>query len=79
MIPKHLAFTYQIKKGEGPLYQIPLNLLFSGEFAAVALGTSRAAIDHAIERCSRKINRFTKETIQHDSETQDVIGHAEAI
>ena len=79
MIPKHLAFTYQIKKGEGPLYQIPLNLLFSGEVATVAQGTSRAAIDHAIERCSRKINRFTKETIQHDSATQDVIGHAEAI
>ena len=46
MIPKYLAFTYQIKQGVGPLYQIPLNLLFAGEFADVALGTSRAAIEH---------------------------------
>ena len=78
LVPKHLAFTYTVKEGEAPLYQIPLNLLFAGGFAAVALGTSRAAIDQAIERCSVKIKHFAKESMRQGSATQDVIGQTEA-
>ena len=78
LVPKHLTFAYENKGGEFPLYQIPLNLLFAGGFAAVALGTSRAAIDQAIERCSRKIKGFAKQPMQQESSTRDVIGQAEA-
>lgn len=77
-VPEQMAFAYEIRTGDPPLYQIPLNLLFAGGFAAVALGTSRAAIDHAITRSQSKIKRFAKEAMQLDSTTQEVIGHAEA-
>ncbi len=79
LIPEHLAFAYEIREGEAPLYQIPLNLLFAGGFAAVALGTSRTAIDEAINRCRSKIKRFAKKTMLEDPATQGVIGQAEAI
>ena len=77
-IPERLAFPYEIRKDDPPLYQIPLNLLFAGGFAAVALGTSRTAIDRAIELCKTKIKRFTKVAMHLENATQDKIGQAEA-
>ena len=77
-IPDRLVFAYEIREDDPPLYQIPLNLLFAGGFAAVALGTSRTAIDRAIELCKTKIKRFTKDAMHLDNATQDKIGQAEA-
>lgn len=77
-VPAEHAFEYQVRKEDPPLYQIPMNLLFAGGFAAVALGVSRAAIDFAVERCRRKIKRFAQKAMQEDTATQDVIGRAEA-
>ena len=77
-VPKEHAFSNQITGKDVPLYQIPLNLLFAGGFAAVALGISRAAIDFGVQRSKSKIKRFEKDALQHNQAAQDTIGRAEA-
>ena len=77
-VPKTHVFEYAVRKEDPAIYQIPLNLLFAGGFAAVALGVARSAIDFTIERCKTKIRRFERTTMEQGTATQDVIGRAEA-
>lgn len=78
-IPGGYAFEQVIREPDSPLYQIPLNLLFAGGFASVALGVCEAAMEFSLERTKTKIRRFDQDSMQHDATTQDAIGRAEAI
>ncbi len=77
-VPASRVFEYTIFDDDPPLYQITLNLLFAGGFAAVALGNTRAAIDFARQRTLEKVKRFDRETLAQDTATQDILGRSEA-
>jgi alkylation response protein AidB-like acyl-CoA dehydrogenase len=78
-IPRSHTVAIEIRPDDPPLYQIPMNLLFAGGFAAVALGVSRAALDFTEARLQKKIKRFDKHTMNQDTLTQDRIARAEAL
>ncbi len=73
------AIAIEVRPQDPPLYQIPMNLLFAGGFAAVALGVSRAALDFTEERLRKKIKRFDKQAMNQDWITQDQVAKAEAL
>jgi len=77
-VPEDFTLSYQAQSQGVSNYQIPLNLLFAGGFAAVALGVSRAALNFAITRCQHKVKRFDRETLAANAAVQMQIGETEA-
>lgn len=63
----------------GPLYRLPLNLMFACGFGSVALGIARSALDAAIELCADKTPAFRRKTLRDESHVQMDLGRAEAL
>lgn len=63
----------------GPLYVIHPVLLFGASFATIALGVARASLKIAIELAAAKTPTLDKALLQNQSNTQRLIGEAEAI
>ncbi len=78
-VPTEMAFGYGLKPNSLPLYQLPTNLLFACGFGAVALGVARGALDAAIERARKKVQRFHRNTISENETNQIHIGRTEAV
>lgn len=64
---------------EGPLYVMPMLLLFASGFACTALGVARAALDATIELSGGKRPRLDRNLLRDKSVVQREIGRAEAI
>ena len=62
----------------GPLYVIPLTLMFAGGFASGALGVARGALKAAIEVAGGKTPRSEANLLRDRSSVQQQIGRAEA-
>lgn len=63
----------------GPLYVIPMNLLFSCGFAAVALGVARSALDSVLELCGSKRPRSVRSILRDQPVVQRQVGEAETV
>ena len=63
----------------GPLYVIPMTLLFAAGFASGALGVARGALEAAIELAGGKTPRSEASLLRDKSAVQGQIGRAEAI
>ena len=64
---------------EGPLYVMPMLLLFASGFACTALGVARSALDAAVELAGGKRPRLDRDLLRDKSIVQREIGKAEAI
>ena len=64
---------------EGPLYVIPMLLLFASGFACTALGVARSALNAAVELAGGKRPRFDQNLLRDKPIVQREIGRAEAI
>ena len=64
---------------EGPLYVMPMLLLFASGFACTALGVARSALDAAIELAGGKRPRLDRNLLRDKPIVQREIGRAEAI
>jgi alkylation response protein AidB-like acyl-CoA dehydrogenase len=64
---------------EGPLYVMPMLLLFASGFACAALGVARSALNAAIELAGGKRPRLDRNLLRDKSVVQREIGKAEAI
>ena len=64
---------------EGPLYVMPMLLLFASGFACTALGVARSALDAAIELAGGKRPRLDQNLLRDKPIVQREIGRAEAI
>ena len=64
---------------EGPLYVMPMLLLFASGFACTALGVARSALDAAIELAGGKCPRLDRDLLRDKPIVQREIGRAEAI
>ena len=63
----------------GPLYVLPMSLLFASGFACVALGVARAGLDSAIEIAGGKRPDLGKDLLRDKPVVQRQIGQAEAV
>lgn len=63
---------------DGPIYLIPVNLLFACGFAMVAIGNARSALDAAIELAGAKTPRGTPGVLREQAMAQMQVGRAEA-
>ena len=63
----------------GPLYCVPIMLLFAAGFATVAFGSARAALDAAIDLIKTKVEMLEDDTLRDRSTTQRSVAEAEAI
>ncbi|MEM8769861.1 MAG: acyl-CoA dehydrogenase family protein, partial [Pseudomonadota bacterium] len=61
----------------GPLYRIPVALVFAVSFGAVALGNARAGLDAAIDLAQGKVPGYSSTTVRDDPDMQAFIGEAE--
>ena len=75
----HSYPTTATSREPGPLYVMPITLLFCSGFATVALGAARAGLDAAIELAIGKTQDGQKAAIRHQSTTQRMVGQAEAV
>ena len=64
---------------EGPLYVMPMLLLFASGFACTALGVARSALNAAVELAGGKHPRFDQNLLRDKPIVQREIGRAEAI
>ena len=64
---------------EGPLYVMPMLLLFASGFACTALGVARTALDAAVELAGGKRPRLDQNLLRDKPIVQREIGRAEAI
>ena len=64
---------------EGPLYVMPMLLLFASGFACTALGVARTALNAAIELAGGKRPRLDRNLLRDKAIVQREIGKAEAI
>ena len=64
---------------EGPLYVMPMLLLFASGFACTALGVARSALDATIELAGGKRPRLDRNLLRDKPIVQREIGRAEAI
>ena len=53
-VPAARTFVPETPHEEGPIYVIPMSLLFAAGFATVALGVARSGLDAAIELATVK-------------------------
>ena len=63
----------------GPIYKIPISLLFACGFGCVALGVARSGLDSVIELSHTKRPQFGKLTLAQDPVVQSKIGLAEGL
>lgn len=63
----------------GPVYKIPISLLFACGFGCVALGVARSGLDSVIELSHTKKPQFGKLTLAQDPVVQSKIGLAEGL
>ncbi len=78
-VPQDRAYKQSDEPREsGPLYVIPLTLMFAGGFASGALGVARHALDEAIEVAGGKTPRSEAHILRDKSSVQGHIGRAEA-
>ncbi len=61
----------------GPLYRIPVALVFAVSFGAVALGNARAGLDAAIDLAQGKVPGYSSSTVRDDPDMQAFIGESE--
>ena len=79
-VPNSRAFNPSVRpREEGPLYVMPMILLFASGFASVALGVARAALDAAITLAGSKRPRGMGDLLRDKPVTQREIGKAEAV
>ena len=64
---------------DGPLYGIPITLLFASGFSTVALGIARASLATAINLAGSKIPGRATRLLRDEPTTQRLIGEAEGI
>ena len=76
-VPAVRTFIPETPREEGPLYVIPMSLLFAGGFATVALGVARSGLNAAIELAT--VKRTDLGLLGDSAITQRNIGRAEAI
>lgn len=74
----HTFFWSQKPWDDGPLYAIPMTLIFCSGFGCVALGVARAGLDAAIELGTKKRAEREGSLLRDKSTFQLVIGQAEA-
>ncbi len=73
--------TFRFNTGslvQGPLYRLPINLMFASGFAAVALGNARSALDATLALLSDKRPVFESAQVRDRSSVQLDIARAEA-
>ena len=70
------SFVPERPREEGPLYVIPMGLLFAGGFATVALGVARSGLNAAIELAT--VKRTDLGLLMDSPTTQREIGRVEA-
>ena len=63
----------------GPIYKIPISLMFACGFGCVALGVARSGLDSVIELSHSKKPQFGKLTLAQDPVVQGKIGLAEGL
>ena len=63
----------------GPIYKIPISLMFACGFGCVALGVARSGLDSVIELSHTKKPQFGKLTLAQDPVVQSKIGLAEGL
>ncbi len=64
---------------QGPIYKIPISLMFACGFGCVALGVARSGLDSVIELSHTKKPQFGKLTLAQDPVVQSKIGLAEGL
>ena len=79
-VPNNRTFNLSnAPREEGPLYVMPMLLLFASGFACTALGVARTALDAAIELAGGKRPRLDQNLLRDKPIVQREIGRAEAI
>jgi len=63
----------------GPVYGIPITLLFASGFSTVALGIAKASLGTAMDLAEIKIPGRASRLLQDEPTTQRIIGEAQAI
>ena len=63
----------------GPLFVVPIVLLFACGFAAVAVGLARAALDDALALARSKTARFSRTALKADPHVLEQVGRAETL
>ena len=76
-VPAVRTFVPETPHEEGPIYVIPMSLLFAAGFATVALGVARSGLDAAIELAA--VKRTDLGLMADSPITQRDIGRAEAV
>ncbi len=76
-VPAIRTFVPETPHEEGPIYVIPMSLLFAAGFATVALGVARSGLDAAIELAT--VKRTDLGLLADSPITQREIGRAEAV
>ncbi len=64
---------------DGPVYGIPITLLFASGFSTVALGIAQASLGTAMDLAEIKIPGRASRLLQDEPTTQRIIGEAQAI
>jgi alkylation response protein AidB-like acyl-CoA dehydrogenase len=64
---------------DGPVYGIPITLLFASGFSTVALGIAKASLGTAMDLAEIKIPGRASRLLQDEPTTQRIIGEAQAI
>jgi alkylation response protein AidB-like acyl-CoA dehydrogenase len=64
---------------DGPVYGIPITLLFASGFSTVALGIAKASLGTAMDLAEIKIPGRASSLLQDEPTTQRIIGEAQAI
>ena len=64
---------------DGPVYGIPITLLFASGFSTVALGIAQASLGTAMDLAAIKIPGRASSLLQDEPTTQRIIGEAQAI
>ena len=78
-VPESHTFFWSTKPWDsGPLYAMPMTLIFSSGFGCVALGVARSALNAAIELGIRKRAEREGSLLRDKSTFQQSIGRAEA-
>ena len=83
-VPSRRAFRYNAAPRDhhvslqGPLYRLPINLMFGSGFAAVALGNARCALDATIALLGDKRPVFESAQVRERSSVQLELARAEA-
>ena len=79
-VPSNRTFNpSDTPREEGPLYVMPMLLLFASGFACTALGVARSALNAAVELAGGKRPRLDRNLLRDKPIVQREIGRAEAI